>query len=117
QDTARQAIEGLNEPQIRWTPGNYFAIRRGPYVIASVMEESVHDRPLALNGRYVDLFDPRLPVVHNVTIPPGKQALLDDLDHESASRGKIIAASSRIEHYREDAQSIAFTAKGPRSVT
>jgi len=115
-DAVKGAMEALNDPQVRWTPDNAFMIRRGPYVIASVMEESVHDRPLRLSGAYVDLFEPALPVVRDVTIVPGKQAFLYDLEYK-AEDGRVIAASSRIENVSEDARSFAFTAKGPRSVT
>jgi len=115
-DAVKGAMEALNDPQVRWTPDNAFMIRRGPYVIASVMEESVHDRPLRLSGAYVDLFEPALPVVRDVTIVPGKQAFLYDLEYK-AEDGRVIAASSRIEHVSGDARSFAFTAKGPRSVT
>jgi len=115
-DAVKGAMEALNDPQVRWTPDNAFMIRRGPYVIASVMEESVHDRPLRLSGAYVDLFEPALPVVRDVTIVPGKQAFVYDLEYK-AEDGRVIAASSRIENVSEDARSFAFTAKGPRSVT
>jgi hypothetical protein len=115
-DAVKEAMDVLNDPQIRWTPANYFMIRRGPYVIASVMEESVHDRPLALDGMYVDLLQPGLPVVRNVSLAPGKQALLYDLASKAAESGRIIASASRIEHYAEDARSLSFTAKGPRAV-
>jgi len=115
-DAVKGAMEALNDPQVRWTPDNAFMIRRGPYVIASVMEESVHDRPLRLSGAYVALFEPALPVVRDVTIVPGKQAFLYDLEYK-AEDGRVIAASSRIENVSEDARSFAFTAKGPRSVT
>lgn len=111
----REAMEGLQDPDVSWQPVNYFGIRRGPYVIASVMNESVHDQPLALTGTFVDLFHPRLPIVRSVHIEPGKQAVLYDLDYKPAEDNGVIAASSRIEHVVEDDQTIAFTAKGLKS--
>ena len=114
-DAVREAMEALGDPQVRWTPDNAFMIRRGPYVIASVMEESAHDRPLRIGGTYVDLFEPDLPVVRDVAVAPGRQALLYDLEYRAAD-GRIIAASSRIERIDEDDRSLAFTAKGPLGV-
>ncbi|WP_276355007.1 hypothetical protein [Cohnella caldifontis] len=115
-DMVKAAMESLGDPSLRWSPANHFGIRRGPYVIASVMEESVHDRPLELNGRFVDLFGPGLPIMRQVVLPPGRQAFLYDLDYGAAETSGIIAASSRVEEFLEEARSIAFTARGPRTV-
>ena len=40
------------------TEKNNFYLERGPYVIAAVMDESVSDEPLKIEGCYIDLFDP-----------------------------------------------------------
>lgn len=103
---------------LRWEPRNHFHLRRGPYVIASVMTESVSETPLELEGLFVDLLEAGLPVRERVTIQPGRQALLYDLAYTgpgslNACSG-VIAASSRIEDFREDERGISFTAKGPR---
>jgi hypothetical protein len=109
----RETMAALKVPEIRWIPANHFMIRRGPYVIASVMNESVHDNPLELEGCFVDLFDPGLPIVHHVAVKPGSQVLLYDLDDDEAEGSRIIAASSRIENFKEDSLTIDFTARGP----
>lgn len=115
-DAVKEAIDGLNDPKLRWLPDNHFMLRRGPYAIASVMEESVHDRPLELSGRFIDLFEPGLPMVRQASIPPGRQALFYDLDYGDSEKGGVVAASSRVEGFHEDSRSIVFTARGPRSV-
>ncbi|ANS74106.1 hypothetical protein AWM70_05545 [Paenibacillus yonginensis] len=97
-----------------WEALNYYRIRRGPYVIASVMSESVSDTPLTLKGQYVDLLEAGLPVKEQVTILPGKQAFLYDLEYAGQPSSAIIAASSRIVDYFEDKHHLSFTAKGPR---
>ncbi|CAM4468571.1 hypothetical protein [Paenibacillus macerans] len=82
----REALAALDggESRVRWESANYFKIRRGPYVIASVMTESVSDSPLELKGRFVDLLDAGLRIADRVIVPPGKQALLYDLDYAGA---------------------------------
>lgn len=115
-DGVREALAGLNDVQISWTPTNYFMLQRGPYVIASVMQESIHEHPLELTGCYVDLFDPELPIVRHVTIEPGKQALLYDLQYDYQATSGIIAASSRTECFTENASVISFFVKGPKGV-
>ena len=99
---------------LRWEAQNYYRLHRGPYVIATVMNESVNELPLLLQGRYVDLLEAGLPVKEQVTLLPGQQALLYDLDYAGCPGGGVIAASSRIEEYQEDAERIRFTARGPR---
>ncbi len=82
----REAFAALDggKSRVRWESANYFKIRRGPYVIASVMTESVSDSPLELKGRFVDLLDAGLRIADRVIVPPGKQALLYDLDYAGA---------------------------------
>ncbi|MBW4840491.1 MAG: hypothetical protein KZY74_13940 [Paenibacillaceae bacterium] len=101
-----------------WEPKNYFHLRRGPYVIASVMTESISETPLELEGQFVNLLDAGLPVIERVNVQPGRQALLYDLIHIGpgglANNSGLIAASSRIEDYQEDERGVTFIAKGPR---
>ncbi|MGG6310259.1 hypothetical protein [Paenibacillus macerans] len=111
---AEAAAETEQSQKLRWEASNYYQIRRGPYVIASVMTESVSEKPLTLQGRYVDLLEAGLPVKAQVTVLPGKQALLYDLEYAGRQGGGLIAASSRIEDFNEDERRISFTAKGPR---
>lgn len=103
---------------LSWEPANFFHLRRGPYVIASVMNESISETPLELEGLFVDLLEADLPVKERATVEPGRQALLYDLAYTgpgSLSSGSgVIAASSRIEDFREDERGMTFTAKGPR---
>ncbi|MBB6733286.1 hypothetical protein [Cohnella zeiphila] len=109
----RSAAELLAFAGGEWEPNNAFRLQRGPYVIVSVMEESVHDRPVRLEGRYVNLLDRALPIVREFEVRPGEQGLLYDLDAEDAGGGEIVAASSRIERFEANADGISFTAKGP----
>lgn len=109
-----EAAEAGKRGRLHWEPLNYYRIRRGPYVVASVMTESVNDTPLILQGRYVDLLEKGLPVREQITVSPGQQVLLYDLDYKERQGGKIVAASSRVEDYNENDRTITFTAKGPR---
>ena len=61
------------------TEKNNFYLERGPYVIAAVMDESVSDEPLKIEGCYIDLFDPELPVITEKNVKPGEQAFLYDV--------------------------------------
>ena len=96
---------------------NAFLLERGPYVLAAVVDENVvSDQPLTLNGRYIDLFDPNLPVVYQKTVKPGEQAFLYNIDKAGGKKQpKVLAAASR--QYNEVAgkNSFSFTSKSPQN--
>ena len=75
---------------------NYLQLRRGPYVIAAVLDESVDDSPLRLSGSYLDLLDPELTVHEEVTVQPGQQAWLLDLQRVSDQNPLLLAAAGRV---------------------
>ena len=64
---------------------SHLILRRGPYLIAAGLDESVPGAvPQELTGRFVNLFDARLPVLQHVTLTPGSRYLLLDLDRVGA---------------------------------
>jgi hypothetical protein len=76
---------------------NGLQLRRGPYVIAAALTESVGKEPMSIEGRFIDLLDPRLPVRENVALPPGERAWLLDLNHVTAKAPAMLAAAGRVE--------------------
>ncbi len=91
---------------------NYFVLERGPYTVAAVLDESVSDIPLRLEGRFIDLYDPNLPVCEGVELAPGSQGLYYDL--RKAPRGPaILAAASRASEIRKDRRRFSYLCKGP----
>ncbi|HZW33976.1 MAG TPA: hypothetical protein VFF52_24850 [Isosphaeraceae bacterium] len=59
---------------------NHLTLRRGPYVVAAGLDESLDGPPAVLRGHFLDLFDARLPIVESVRLDPGSRRLLFDLD-------------------------------------
>ncbi|MCC6142911.1 MAG: hypothetical protein IT368_03785, partial [Candidatus Hydrogenedentes bacterium] len=83
-----------------------------------VFDESVSEAPLEVEGAYVDLFDPQLPVLHEVRLTPGERGLYYDLAWARAKASTLpIAAAARIKGWQADAHSLRFTARGPRATT
>ena len=92
-DLARQAAEAIG---VAWKETNALALRRGPYVIAAGLDESVPGAPPAiLRGNFVPLFDAALPTVKDFTLDAGRRALLLDVT-EPRSSGMVLAAACRI---------------------
>lgn len=76
---------------VDWRECNYFVLRRGPYVIAAGLEESVPSEPKELNGRFVNLFDSKLQVRKQIELSPGSRYFLLDLDGvEGAAKGDAV---------------------------
>ncbi len=102
----RQAMEHTGGKLIQ---RNHLLLRRGPYVIAACLDESVTKDPLVLNGRYVDLFDAALPVSSEVTVAPNAQAFLLDLDKVRGEPPVALASAGRIESWDVDGRTLAYT--------
>ncbi len=71
---------------------NFLALRRGPYLVAAGLDESLPDAPLTLAGHFVDLFEADLPLLSSVTLSPGRRVLLLDLDRVQAQTVILAAA-------------------------
>ena len=91
-ESVKKALAGSNVP---WKEANHLLLRRGPYVIAAGLDESIGGSPDVLKGRFVNLFDADLKVNRNVTIDPGSRYFLIDLDKVTQNEPKVLAASCK----------------------
>jgi hypothetical protein len=103
------AVESLYGP-LQWK--NHFRLDRGPYKIAAALDESVSDEPYVLEGSFIDLFDPALPVLSRVSVAPGSQAFLYDL-RKAPQAPAILAAASRAYDVSRTRRSFSYTCKAP----
>lgn len=94
-----------------YTESNAFIARRGPYVAVRALARD-QDVP----GRFVDLLDPKLPIVENPMVPARGTAFLLD----AGARGSIprlLAASGRVRATSNQAGSTAFLVQAPTGTT
>jgi hypothetical protein len=104
----------LRGEQLQMAPG--ICIRRGPYVIACVFDESpLPDASMTIHGRFVDLFDPALPVIENKTLGPNQRTLL--YDFEKTFGPAVLAASTRVKIKSCSPEAYVFTVQGPLGTT
>jgi hypothetical protein len=92
---------------------NYFSLRRGPYLIAAVLDESLSSEHLALKGRFVDLFDPHLPIVRERALAPGERALWYDLDWQPSALPRVVAAGARVRAFEVQPGALQILTRGP----
>ncbi|MHB8863085.1 MAG: hypothetical protein ACYC6N_11815 [Pirellulaceae bacterium] len=95
---------------------NYMKLRRGPYIMAAVFEESISEQPLRLVGNFVDLLDPQLTVFDEFVVAPGQQAWLLDLDRVRGTRPLLLAAAGRVETWNAEAGRLEYTISSPEDV-
>jgi hypothetical protein len=99
--------------KLGWTESNALVLRRGPYIVAAALDESIpQSKPTVLKGRFVDLFDAKLPVLTRVSLTPGKRALLFDLERPEANRPSVVAAACRINDEVFEGDTLRFRADG-----
>lgn len=94
---------------------NYLSLRRGPYTIAMGLDETVPGPAHVLEGPFIDLFQPQLPMVETKSLDPGTPALLYNLAwaDEHVPRPRVAVASARIRDEVGDVTGFSFTARGP----
>lgn len=93
---------------------NNFYLRRGPYDIVSVMDESVSNDPYVIDGPVIDLFDPQLPVLAKKTVEPGTQAFLYNIGRiENKQKPQVLAAACRTYNEVAGDRTYSFVTKSP----
>jgi len=92
---------------------NNLVLDRGVYKIIAVMDESVSDEPLHLDGLFVDVYDPTLPIVSHKQVDPGCQSLLIDMTRINRHHPSVIASASRTYDEVFDGREYSYIAKSP----
>jgi hypothetical protein len=90
---ARQAAEAVG---MEWKESSGLALRRGPYLIAAGLDESLPKKSqVTLRGKFISLFDSGLPLVKEAALTPGRRLMLLDLASPTLKEG-VIAAACRV---------------------
>lgn len=109
----------LHKQGLPYTTQNYLQVQRGPYLIASVLDESSTDTPLKLQGNYIDLFDAQLPIIQEKTLQPNQRTLLYDLDWNTTTppQPQVLACAGRVTNTTTTDTTMTFTIRGPTATT
>jgi hypothetical protein len=108
-DTVRRALARTG---VKWTEANHLLLRRGPYVIAAGLDESIAGDPLVLSGRFVSLFDPDLQVSTRIAISPGSRYFLLDLNQTTGGEPKVLASACKALVSEQGPASLSLTVEG-----
>ncbi|MGI6460977.1 MAG: hypothetical protein ACOX5J_12960 [Candidatus Hydrogenedentales bacterium] len=98
---------------------HYLTLRRGPYILSAVFDESISSEPVQFEGAYISLFDPTLALQRQVSLLPGDAALLYDAHwaREHLALPAVAAASTRIRDEVGRDRSLTFRTRGPVGTT
>jgi hypothetical protein len=98
---------------LKWSVSNSLILRRGPYVVAAGLDESISDsRAAVVRGKLVPLFDENLPVVDSHEIKEGARQLFLDLSTLPKDKVGVVAAACRVRGESVTNESIKFRADG-----
>lgn len=99
---------------LEWRESRTLVLRRGPYVIAAGLDSPDSDSPEArlLRGRYINLFDPNLPLLKKIALAPGQRFFLLDAAANSSRQPRILAASCRVTQEAASRKELQFRASG-----
>jgi hypothetical protein len=106
------AVKAVAPSAVKWQESNALLLRRGPYVIAASLDESVAGEARTLKGRFVNLFDPELKVQSAVTLTPGSRHFLLDLERAERKAPRVLASACKTLPAKAAEGSVAFTVEG-----
>jgi len=97
---------------LKWRETSALVLRRGPYIIAAGLDESIAGAPKTLSGHFVNLFDPELRVREKVDLIPGSRFFLRDLDYAPTSAPQLLASAARALPEKSPQKTLSFLVEG-----
>lgn len=91
---------------------NYLLLRRGPYVVASGLDESIAGNSKEIRGRFVNLFDPELQVQKTISLTPASRLFLLDLDAASEKGPRVLASACKALTLKQDRNALELAVEG-----
>jgi hypothetical protein len=115
-DGDKQLIEVAKEAaslaKTKWVARNYLMLRRGPYIIAAGLDDSIGGRPRVLDGHFINLFDSTLAVQSQITIGPGSRYYLLDLDRINYGTSCVLASACRVNALKQNGKTCSAYVEG-----
>jgi len=109
----RDSVHFLARGRRRFCTRNFLTLRRGPYVIVKVLDESFTLKPLRFRGKFIDLLDPELMYYRKIEVYPGERAFLFNLSKIHRFEARVIASASSITQQNFAPGYLKFKSSGP----
>jgi len=98
--------------RLKWSETTYLILRRGPFVIAVGLDESMAEDQRVLRGRFVNLFDPELRVRAEVQLAHGARFFLIDLERDRGRVPRVLAAACKALLLKQEKKSLTLAVEG-----
>ena len=98
--------------KLNWRETSSLVLRRGHYIIAAGLDESIAGEAKVLRGRFVNLFDPELSVLDSVKLEPGSRYFLRDLDTTNKLAPQLLASACKALETGRTNNSLSFVVEG-----
>jgi hypothetical protein len=102
----------LREADMDFEPSSHLLMRRGPYTVSAVINESVDTSPMVVEGLYMNLLDDNLAIVRDPVQNPDDVGFWMAIDPQSVE-ADILAASGRVENIVCAQNELSFKLTGP----
>lgn len=112
-EMVQHATHYLGRSRSRFRLQNYVRLRRGPYEIAAVFDESHSLKPLKLRGRLIDLFDAELTYARKFILQRNQRGFYFNLSRINRRKPCIVASASATQNIIENKGFFAFRSIGP----
>ncbi|NDV64792.1 hypothetical protein [Bacteroides sp. 224] len=93
---------------------NSLYLQRGNYELISVLDESIDPTPYRIEGLFIDLYDPSLPVITQKEVQPNHQSMLYNINKVSnKKKPQVLATAARVYDEKIEKNTYSFLAKSP----
>ena len=89
--------EAFRECGLDWKYRNDLTLRRGPYVISAVMDESVSHDTRKFEGLYADMLENDYRIITHKEIGPDESTILFDFARIEQEEFRVVGTSARVE--------------------
>ena len=115
-DGANQVISitraAAEQAKLTWRETNSLLLRRGPYIIAAGLDESIYAPLKTWNGRCINLFDPDLKLQDSISLTPGSRYFLREITGDPPAEPQLLAAACKVLPQTSEANTKAFAIEG-----
>ena len=111
-ELTRIVKSGALGARMKWRETNFLLLRRGPFVIAAGLDESIAGDSKSISGRFVNLFDPELKVQKGITLAPGSRFFLLDLDSVHGGEPRVLASACKVLPVKQSSKRVSFGVEG-----
>jgi hypothetical protein len=101
---------------MRWDYANRLVLRRGKYIVCTVMDETVHGEGAVFRGLFCDMYSPAFDILTEKTVNPDENALLLDFSKIADRETAVIGTTCRIESLEKDGNRVRIYTKGADSI-